>query len=607
MAINHTQREMPTGGGNPTAGEIPAIRSAFDRFFQMVETKETDQGVALFNRQTDAEAGSLSTQEVEQAYRDVTDGLKNAPLGEVVQSASELPFAAPDDAKGAFWRGRIYLVADNIVSAQDAREVIAHEMIGHYGLAGFFGSRLVAELEHIHAINPSVRSAAANWRRANQDLISEWRSKYGITDKAVHARSIEEALASMAEKGRVLKGWRRLAAVLQTLLRKMGATKWADSLESRTDAEALLALKKADMFVRRGMTEAMQISDAAYAMFVRKMSASSGTEQIKSATGNNGDFDGRNADIRFSRSQKTQQAYEARIDALFAGEKAAGPNNGVRVLDSSDVLGLLGFGNGPVHLAEGKVLKSQDNHPQMTAEVWKKIPQWLDDPAAVFDSDTVSGRLTMIAPELVNGYLVLMAIEPNASGTQVHILVNAYNKDGGHPPVGRWLREGKGYLVDQKKFPTVLGDSGLQLSSSAWQNKPGMRKILTEKNLAGYRKEQMADGSPKFSRPLSGPQALKDANSLLRLEMRAGIDGNNPRRVMQAARRAVASLQDVRQRPSKAFETLRAAFALQGHSLHRTEQVDRPVSYWTERWGLVRYLPTLHDAPLFLAQIGGRL
>lgn len=117
----------------------------------------------------------------------------------------------------------------------------------------------------------------------------------------------------------------------------------------------------------------------------------------------------------------------------------------------------------------------------------------------------------------------------------------------------------------------------------------------------------MADGSPKFSRPLSGPQALKDANSLLRLEMRAGIDGNNPRRVMQAARRAVASLQDVRQRPSKAFETLRAAFALQGHSLHRTEQVDRPVSYWTERWGLVRYLPTLHDAPLFLAQIGGRL
>lgn len=60
-------------------------------------------------------------------------------------------------------------------------------------------------------------------------------------------------------------------------------------------------------------------------------------------------------------------------------------------------------------------------------------------------------------------------------------------------------------------------------------------------------------------------------------------------------------------RPGKAFETLRAAFALQGHSLHQTEQADGPVSYWTERWELVRYLHTLHDAPLFLAQIGGRL
>lgn len=60
-------------------------------------------------------------------------------------------------------------------------------------------------------------------------------------------------------------------------------------------------------------------------------------------------------------------------------------------------------------------------------------------------------------------------------------------------------------------------------------------------------------------------------------------------------------------RPGKAFETLRAAFALQGHTLHRTDPADGPVSYWAERWGLVRNLPTLHDAALFLAQIGGRL
>jgi hypothetical protein len=60
-------------------------------------------------------------------------------------------------------------------------------------------------------------------------------------------------------------------------------------------------------------------------------------------------------------------------------------------------------------------------------------------------------------------------------------------------------------------------------------------------------------------------------------------------------------------RPGKAFETLRAAFAMQGHTLHRTDPADGRVTYWAERWGMVRHLPTLQDAALFLAKIGGRV
>lgn len=60
------------------------------------------------------------------------------------------------------------------------------------------------------------------------------------------------------------------------------------------------------------------------------------------------------------------------------------------------------------------------------------------------------------------------------------------------------------------------------------------------------------------------------------------------------------------QRPRKAFETLRAAFAIQGHALHRTDPTDGPVTYWAERWGQVRNLSTLDDTLEFLKQIGGR-
>ena len=57
----------------------------------------------------------------------------------------------------------------------------------------------------------------------------------------------------------------------------------------------------------------------------------------------------------------------------------------------------------------------------------------------------------------------------------------------------------------------------------------------------------------------------------------------------------------------KVFQSMRAAFALHGHALHRTDLHDGAVTYWAERWGLVRYLPTIDTARRFLEQIGGRL
>ncbi len=60
--------------------------------------------------------------------------------------------------------------------------------------------------------------------------------------------------------------------------------------------------------------------------------------------------------------------------------------------------------------------------------------------------------------------------------------------------------------------------------------------------------------------------------------------------------------------PEKHFATLRAQFALQGHRLERAFHGEsKEPTYYAERWGLVRWLPTLHDAAMFLVQIGGRL
>jgi hypothetical protein len=51
-------------------------------------------------------------------------------------------------------------------------------------------------------------------------------------------------------------------------------------------------------------------------------------------------------------------------------------------------------------------------------------------------------------------------------------------------------------MPTKKEFPAIFAQSvGRQLPETALQNKLGTDKILTEKNLAGYRREQGGDES----------------------------------------------------------------------------------------------------------------
>ncbi len=118
--------------------------------------------------------------------------------------------------------------------------------------------------------------------------------------------------------------------------------------------------------------------------------------------------------------------------------------------------------------------------------MWKKIPEWLVAPAAVFESDTVDGRLVLVAPEPIAGASALLIVEPKDNGVEAHVVVNSYNAQGGMPPFARLAGEEKTRHIDRKKFPAVLTASRLQLLSTAFQNKPGTVESLTEKNLRGH-------------------------------------------------------------------------------------------------------------------------
>lgn len=210
--------------------------------------------------------------------------------------------------------------------------------------------------------------------------------------------------------------------------------------------------------------------------------------------------------VHFSRKQATQAAYDKRIDALFAGAKPA--LQGVRVLDRSDVLGLLGMSDGPVHLVESKVEQGRFNHG-LTASDWKKVPEWLDRPAAVFDSETTPGRLVFIAPERVRGAPVRMVIDPREQDKGVNLLINAY--DAERNPFARWEREGLLRYFDRQQAQKAAPATGsFQPRLTGLPGERGHGKILTEKHLAGWRKLHAGHAPPgdeaaRFSRRAPEP------------------------------------------------------------------------------------------------------
>lgn len=55
----------------------------------------------------------------------------------------------------------------------------------------------------------------------------------------------------------------------------------------------------------------------------------------------------------------------------------------------------------------------------------------------------------------------------------------------------------------------------------------------------------------------------------------------------------------------KAFETFRAAAAIRGYCLARSNPADGPVTFYATRWGLVRELRDLAAVAAFVLSIGG--
>lgn len=215
----------------PTAGEIPAIRAAYDNFFDVVQTKETDDGnVAMFKRDPMLEAiASLKQQqnkivdEVQSYVDQVTKGWKNSPVINVVYDLNDTKVpqeirdlneeqeqgGATGTPSAFIFKNRVYIVASQMTSAQDVLSAVFHESLGHYGLRGVFQGK--------QAINAAL-SRVANMRSAD---VAKKAKQYGldISKDADRLLAAEEVLAELAETRPEIGVVKQIIAAIRSWLR----------------------------------------------------------------------------------------------------------------------------------------------------------------------------------------------------------------------------------------------------------------------------------------------------------------------------------------------------------------------------------------------------
>ena len=147
----------------------------------------------------------------------------------VVRSLKDIPEESkPSDmAEGVYYpagdEGRIYLVADNLTTMLRLRQVLAHEVVGHFGVEALLGHQFDGVLADVRRLARVPRGQHATGDEelgdANYATMEAVGMRYSDYDAKARAR---EVLARMAEEGRFRTFLATVYAKIRKALRALG-------------------------------------------------------------------------------------------------------------------------------------------------------------------------------------------------------------------------------------------------------------------------------------------------------------------------------------------------------------------------------------------------
>lgn len=232
-------RQLEREGAGIRAKEAEAEGDTREARDARIDLKEAQ--VQKYRRGPDKGSYASSTvEDVQRVVDAVTSQWKSDVPVEVVQSVDDIQDGAirraikRDNAEGAEGfvapNGVVYLIADNLPSAERARAVLFHEGLGHIGLESVFREELDGALDALYKGNAKLRGETDQWLAENPDAY--------INDKNRTARAVEEVLAERSENGQLRPSLiKRIASIIRNYARKLGLK----LAISDADVEAILA------------------------------------------------------------------------------------------------------------------------------------------------------------------------------------------------------------------------------------------------------------------------------------------------------------------------------------------------------------------------------
>lgn len=230
--------------------EVKPIAEAFDSLFSVIESRETEKGVALESRATSFDSSDApQTTMIRRVVDSFLAHFKGAAALDirVVASRNDIPqrYRPSPYAEGVYHDadGVVYLISSNLPTQARAWQVLMHEAIGHYGLSNLMGEKFAALQATILQKATSGRELTRHPQPGEADYATV-EAVRRLYPEASDSEVAQEVLARMAEMMEP-PGWSKILFAqvrhwLRTAARAMNLTV-EPSLQEAKDAVVLAA------------------------------------------------------------------------------------------------------------------------------------------------------------------------------------------------------------------------------------------------------------------------------------------------------------------------------------------------------------------------------